>query len=172
MLDTWIEILEGALSAEVAAGDVTVLSDRPNWISLRMACRLETVVHVTEFLRELLADLGPMEGEKLAMAFRELLLNAVEHGGRLDPTKTVDLSYVRTSRSIVCYIRDPGDGFSWENLEHSAVANTGDHLLRHLQVRAESGVRPGGFGLFIVKRVADELLYNAKGNEVIFIKYL
>jgi hypothetical protein len=32
-------------------------------------------------------------------------------------------------------------------------------------------MRPGGLGLLMVRRVADELVHNAKGNEVMFIKY-
>lgn len=172
MPDTPIAILENALSTELTTGDIRILSDNPHWISLRIACRIETAIRVAEFMRELLADLCPTEGEKLAMAFRELLLNAVEHGGHLDPTRTVDLSYIRTARSVVCYIRDPGDGFSWDNLADPPVTTTSDHLLRNLEIRAERGIRPGGFGLLIVKKIADELLYNAKGNEVIFIKYL
>jgi hypothetical protein len=34
------------------------------------------------------------------------------------------------------------------------------------------GIRPGGFGLLMTKSFADELIYSAKGNEVILIKYL
>ena len=39
-------------------------------------------------------------------------MNAIEHGGHLDPEKNVDMSYIRTARTIVYYIRDPGEGFS------------------------------------------------------------
>ena len=34
------------------------------------------------------------------------------------------------------------------------------------------GIRPGGFGLLMTQSFADELIYSAKGNEVILIKYL
>jgi anti-sigma regulatory factor (Ser/Thr protein kinase) len=100
-----------------------------------------------------------------------LLLNAVEHGGHFDPEKTVELSCIRTARGIVCYIRDPGEGFAPENMEGS-TAIAPDQIFAHLDRRAESGLRPGGLGLFLVKQVADELLYNAKGNEVVLTKYL
>ena len=38
--------------------------------------------------------------------------------------------------------------------------------------RAEMGLRPGGFGMLIARQVADELVYNESGNEVLLIKHL
>ncbi len=127
---------------------------------------------MTQFVRELPSELDPDQREQVATAFRELLLNAVEHGGHLDPEKTVDLSYIRTERTIVYYIRDPGEGFSMDALAHAAVANSPDEPFRHVELRSQMGIRPGGFGLLMTKSFADELIYSAKGNEVIFIKYL
>ena len=171
MPDAPIAILERPLFGELAGGDITVLSNRPHWISLRIHCKLEAAIRVAEFMREWLADLGHIEHEKLTLALRELLLNAVEHGGHFDPEKTVELSCIRTARGIVCYVRDPGEGLAPENMEGS-TAIAPDQIFSHLDRRAESGLRPGGLGLFLVKQVADELLYNAKGNEVVLIKYL
>jgi CheY-like chemotaxis protein/anti-sigma regulatory factor (Ser/Thr protein kinase) len=164
--------LENALSASVQGDDIRILSDQPHWISLEVRCKLATADRLTQFMRELPSDLGPDEREQIATAFRELLINAIEHGGKLDPEKTVDLSYIRTARSIVYYIRDPGEGFSMENLAHAAVANTPEDPFRHIELRREMGIRPGGFGLLMTKSFADELMYSAKGNEVILIKYL
>jgi anti-sigma regulatory factor (Ser/Thr protein kinase) len=33
-------------------------------------------------------------------------------------------------------------------------------------------MRPGGFGIMLVKQIADELIYNEAGNEVMLVKYL
>jgi CheY-like chemotaxis protein/anti-sigma regulatory factor (Ser/Thr protein kinase) len=170
--DSLIATLQSALSTAVAHDDIRILSDKPNWISLEIKCKLATADRLTQFVRELPADLEAEDREQIAMAFRELLMNAIEHGGHLDPEKKVDLSFIRTARSIVYYIRDPGEGFSMENLAHAAVANTPEEPLRHIELRREMGIRPGGFGLLMTKNFADELIYSAKGNEVILIKYL
>jgi len=170
--DGLMATLESALSSSVVHDDIKVLSDRPHWITLQISCKLATADHLTQFVRELPSDLDPREREQIATAFRELLMNAVEHGGHLDPDKTVDLSYIRTARSIVYYVRDPGEGFSLDKLEHAATANTPDEPFHHLEVRKQMGIRPGGFGLLMTKQFADELMYSAKGNEVILIKYL
>jgi hypothetical protein len=34
------------------------------------------------------------------------------------------------------------------------------------------GLRPGGFGILLTRKFADDLIYSEKGNEVILIKYL
>jgi len=170
--DDLINTLETALPAIVNRDDIKILSDQPNWISLEIRCKLTTVDRVSQFIRELPSDLEPNERERIATAFRELLMNAIEHGCHLDPEKTVDVSYIRTARSIVYYLRDPGEGFSMENLAHAAVANTPDDPLHHVTVREQAGTRPGGFGLLLTRSFGDELIYSSKGNEVIFIKYL
>ncbi len=170
--DTLLGTLQNALSTSVAGDDIKILSDKPNWISLQIRCRIATADRLTQFVRELPSDLDPDQREQIATAFRELLMNAVEHGGHLDPEKTVELSYIRTARSIVYYIRDPGEGFSMDSLAHAAVANTAEEPFRHVQLRQQMGIRPGGFGLLMTKSFADELIYSAKGNEVILIKYL
>jgi anti-sigma regulatory factor (Ser/Thr protein kinase) len=33
-------------------------------------------------------------------------------------------------------------------------------------------MRPGGFGMLIVRQIVDELVYNERGNEVLMVKYL
>ncbi len=170
--DILAEALANALSAAVEHNDIKILSERPQWISLEVRCKLATADRLVPFVKELPGDLDPDEREQIATAFRELLMNAIEHGGHLDPTKVVRMSYIRTGRCIVYYLHDPGEGFSMEKLQHAAIANAPDQPYRHLELREQMGIRPGGFGLLMTKNFADELIYSSKGNEVIFIKYL
>jgi DNA-binding response OmpR family regulator len=170
--DALLSTLQNASSNSVRGDDIKILSDQPHWISLQIRCQIATADRLTQFVRELPSDLEPDQREHIATAFRELLMNAVEHGGHLDPDKTVDLSYIRTARSIVYYIRDPGEGFSMNALAHAAIANSPEEPFGHLELRRQMGIRPGGFGLLMTLSFADELIYSAKGNEVIFIKYL
>jgi anti-sigma regulatory factor (Ser/Thr protein kinase) len=41
-----------------------------------------------------------------------------------------------------------------------------------MQVRQEKGLRPGGFGILLASQVVDELIYNERHNELIFVKYV
>ena len=70
------------------------------------------------------------------------------------------------------YIRDPGEGFSFENLPHAAVSNRPGAPFEHSEIRSKLGMRPGGFGILMTRNFADEVLYSQKGNEVMLIKYL
>ncbi len=69
-------------------------------------------------------------------------------------------------------IADPGPGFQFNGLEHAAIGQSPGDVITHTKVREEKGLRQGGFGLLMVKAMSDELLYNEKQNEVVFIKYL
>jgi CheY-like chemotaxis protein/anti-sigma regulatory factor (Ser/Thr protein kinase) len=152
--------------------DIEVISASPQWVSLRLRCKMETADRLMQFVREMEMDFPANERENIAAAFRELLMNAIEHGGESDPQKRVQVTYVRTTRAIVYLIQDPGKGFSFDAIEHAAIANPPDEPARHLEIRAEKGVRPGGFGILLTRNLVDELIYSEKGNEVLFIKYL
>jgi anti-sigma regulatory factor (Ser/Thr protein kinase) len=48
-----------------------------------------------------------------------------------------------------------------------------DRDVNHVAIRREqAGRRSGGFGMLLVKQIADELVYNERGNEVLMIKHL
>jgi len=100
------------------------------------------------------------------------LFNAIEHGGGSDPGKTLTVTYVRVERAILYRVRDPGKGFSFDELSHAAVSNPSQSSLEHIKVREQLGLRPGGFGIFLTRRIVDDLIYNEAGNEVLLIKYL
>src|SRR5205823_13128917 len=134
--------------------------------------KAETADRLLQFLREMGMDLPPAEQDIIATAFRELLMNAIEHGGHSDPNLRVTVSYVRTSKALIYYVRDPGDGFSMENLPHAAISNPPDEPTGHAEVRDQLGIRPGGFGILLTRNLVDDLVYNEKGNEVMLIKYL
>ena len=169
---TLVETINSAFISPVQPDDIKLVSAKNDWISIELRCKLVIADRLAHFFRELNSELTPDERDSVSTAFRELLLNAIEHGGRSDPEQIVNLTYVRTSRSILYYIRDPGEGFSMSHLPHAAVSNTREQPLLHAEVRNQLGIRPGGFGILLTKNFADELIYSEKGNEVILIKYV
>lgn len=166
------EMAERALSATDEQDDIQVLSARPHWLGLRVRCKMETAGRIVQFIRELGMELPAAEQERVTTAFREILLNAIEHGGGSDPDKRVFITYVRTKRAALYYLRDPGKGFSFDKLEHAAVSNPQDSPVEHAEVREKLGMRPGGFGIMMTRQLVDDLIYNEHGNEVLLIKYM
>ncbi len=166
------DVIAEALRAPSWQDDIKVISARADWITLLVRCKVEVAERLLQFLRELKMDVVEEQRENIATAFHELLLNAIEHGGRSDPQQQVRVSYLRTSRAILYHIQDPGEGFSIEQLPHAALSNASGDPLQHLARREEAGQRPGGFGILLARQLVDELIYNEKGNEVLLIKYL
>jgi len=168
-----VEVVGDAIAAEgVAALPIEVVSARPEWLELVAPCALEMTDRIQSFVMHLEADLPESVREAVAQAFRELLTNAIEWGGRLDPDRKVRITFVRARRMLLYRIADPGEGFDIDKLRHAAVSNPPDDPIRHLDEREARGIRPGGFGLAMTRSLVDELIYNEARNEVLLIKYL
>ena len=167
-----LEVVRSALAAGPELRPIEVISARPDWVELLVPCQRESGQRIRELLAHLDADLPEDVRARVGQAFGELLMNAIEWGGKLDPTQTVRISYLRARRMLLYRIADPGQGFSFEGLAHAALANPDDSPTEHMKVREGKGLRPGGFGLLMARQLVDELLYNEKQNEVVFVKYL
>jgi len=150
---------------------IELLSATPEWISVIARCDQKTADRLVQFLEEI-SDLPDPEREDVATAFREMLLNAIEHGGNFDPNQYVEVAYVRARRMVLCRIKDPGQGFSLGEIHHAAVNNPAYDPIRHVLVRESRGLRPGGYGVLMAGHLVDELVYSEKGNEVLLVKYL
>ena len=146
------------------------------------------------FARELSSQMQVDMRDEILLSFREIVLNAMEHGAAFNPEQMIEVTAIRTRRSFVFYVRDPGAGFRQEppgtdriaNLTDGLIANLPtsspvppttsrkptDDLIAHIRRREEEGLPPGGFGLLLARGTVDELLYNEIGNEVLLIKYI
>jgi CheY-like chemotaxis protein/anti-sigma regulatory factor (Ser/Thr protein kinase) len=168
-----VEVIDEAMaSASAAALSIEVVSARPEWVELVAPCVLEMADRIQSFVMQLETNLPEPVRESVAQAFREMLTNAIEWGGKLDPQRKVRISCVRAKRLLLYRIADPGDGFEIEKLRHAAISNPKDDPLQHAMVREEQGLRPGGLGLMMTRSLVDVLIYNDARNELVLIKYL
>ncbi len=166
-----LELVRNALAAKPAP-PVEVVSASPDWVELLIPCDFGAADRIQGFLARLEADLPEKVREDVSYVFAELLRNAVEWGGRLDPERKVRVAYLRARRMVLYRIHDPGPGFKPENLPHAAVSYPAEDMAESARVRQEKGIRPGGFGILLARSMVDELLYNEMHNEVVFVKYL
>ena len=165
--DALIEALTACLSA-----GILVVSVLPEWVELRVPCDLAAISPLQELVTQLESGISPEVGEAISYAFRELLCNAVEYGGHLDPAALVEVRLIRLKHAFICRIKDPGDGFDFSSLDHAAINNPNDNPVRHALVREKMGLRGGGFGILLASQLVDDLVYNERHNEVLFVKYL
>ena len=160
-----------ALSAENWSNAIQIVSGSTHWLTLKVASHLLTADRVVRFMTELQASAPDDSRDLLIAAFRELLINAMEHGAGFDREKVIEVTAARTHRAIVFHFKDPGTGFDRTDLAHATASSDRNAVLATTLHRAEAGLRPGGFGMLIVSRVADEIAYNEPGNEVLLIKH-
>jgi anti-sigma regulatory factor (Ser/Thr protein kinase)/CheY-like chemotaxis protein len=161
------------MAAEGPAWDdgIEVKSATPEWIRILARCDVPTADRLIQFLQEI-GDLPEVEGNAVATACREILLNAMEYGGKFQPDQWVEISFVRARHMVMCRVKDPGEGFTLDEIEHAAIANPDEDPIRHVTARDAKGLRPGGYGVLLAKKLVDELIYSEKGNEVLLVKYM
>jgi CheY-like chemotaxis protein/anti-sigma regulatory factor (Ser/Thr protein kinase) len=165
------EMLRHAATSSEWEDSIEVSSASPAWLRVIARCELVAADRLIQFLNEI-SDLDGKERESMGFAFKEILMNAMEYGGKFNRERLVEASYVRAKRMVLYRVRDPGDGFSLEELTHAAISNPPEDPVRHLEVRDSLGIRPGGFGVLLTKKLVDDLIYNEQGNDILLIKYL
>ena len=79
------------------------------------------------------------------MAVREAVTNAVLHGNAQDETKTVEIGFINTARSLVITVRDRGVGFDPE-----AVPDPTDE---------ENLLKASGRGILFMRNFMDEVVW-------------
>ncbi len=168
-IDDLLVALENILASEEA---VEVVSATPKWIELKVAASFQVVSRLGKFFDQLHAEIDQKTREDISTVFRELLNNAIEHGCEGDARRRISICYLRLGGVLLYRITDPGRGFKLASLSHAAVGNPQDDPLRHVQERMARGMRGGGFGILWARGIADELVYNEQGNEVVFARYL
>ena len=166
------DMVRTALATETWRDGIEVASGSPEWLTLRVSCHLVTADRLVRFMAEYQPSMPSVERDRLMTAFREMLLNAMEHGAGFDPEKAIEVTAARTARAIVYHFRDPGCGFCRADLAHAAASNLPEHVVTSALERSALGMRPGGFGMLIARQIVDEVIYNERGNEVLLIKHL
>lgn len=150
---------------------IEIRSATPEFMQLVARCDHKTADRLVQFIHEV-ADLPIKERDAVGFAFREMLMNAIEHGAQFDSTQHVEISYIRAKHMVLCRVKDPGEGFSLDEVSHAAIMNPASDPIRHAAIREKQGLRPGGFGILLTQKIIDELIYGEMGNEVVLIKYL
>lgn len=89
----------------------------------------------------------------ILIALTEAVNNAIHHGNRLDPHKSVKLSYEVREKDIVFLITDEGPGFDHENLPDPTDP--------------ENIEKPHGRGVFLMKALAEEVEFEDNGSSVV-----
>lgn len=107
------------------------------------------------------AGLSEEELQKVAMAVRESMVNAVVHGNRYSAHKKVRLTIASRPERLTVKIADEGEGFDYDRLPDPLAP--------------ENLLRSSGRGIFLIRAFVDEFKIRRLkpgGTEVTLVKYL
>jgi len=97
----------------------------------------------------------------LYAAVKEGIDNAVVHGNRSDPAKTIDVNVLVDQKKITVIVEDQGEGFDFEYyLQRLDDEEAFEKAKRRI---LEEGVR-GGLGILLMYKCSDRLEYSGAGN--------
>jgi CheY-like chemotaxis protein len=167
-----LKVIRDTLELPDCADQIEVISADPHWVEFCFPCDIRVADHIQDLLRKLESDLPTDVRDSVGTAFYELVRNAVEWGGHLDPKSKVRVTFQRTKKLLLYRIADPGPGFDPAGCKHAAINNAPGDPTAHVPVRESKGMRPGGFGIMMAQALVDEMIYNEAHNEVLFLKYL
>ncbi len=96
---------------------------------------------------------GAGKEPEIQLAVNEALANAIVHGCKKDPTKSVQVSVgCDESKGMIIVVRDPGGGFDPAQIPSPVV---GERLYSE-----------HGRGIFLINQLMDEVRYRNQGTEI------
>jgi len=122
--------------------------------TLQLPSKRESIA-LLENLVEEIADrhhVGEDTFANMMTCLSEVGNNAIVHGNKLDESKKVIVNADVDGKRIIWTVTDEGDGFDYNNLPDPTAPENLENLT--------------GRGVFIIKHLADQCIFNTKGNEV------
>src|SRR5260370_33447396 len=119
----------------------------------------KTVDPVVQEVMAVVRQMNGMDGKEdaIELALQEALANAVIHGAKEDPSKTVEcLVSSDDERGILIVVRDPGTGF-----EPDAIASC---------TVGENVYSNHGRGIFLINQLMDKVEFRKNGTEIHMVK--
>jgi serine/threonine-protein kinase RsbW len=113
---------------------------------------------VGQIMSHVSTSCGPeSEHDKIELALREALANAVRHGCKNDPNKNVHCTIACDSQGdMLIVVRDGGEGFEPSEVPSPLV---GENLYSH-----------HGRGIFLINQLMDEVRFERGGREIHMVK--
>ena len=117
---------------------------------------------VDPVVQEVMAVVRQMKGvegkqDAIELSLQEALANAVIHGAKVDPRKTVEcLVSSDEERGILIVVRDPGTGFTPETIPGCTIG--------------ENVYSNHGRGIFLINQLMDKVEFRKNGTEIHMVK--
>jgi serine/threonine-protein kinase RsbW len=122
-----------------------------------------TIKDVPKFTQDLLEKLAPFNVSEdaifdIRLAIEEALINAIKYGNKEDGDKRIEVKLDIMPARVEIDIKDEGQGYDYQNIPIPIV----DENLERLS----------GRGVYLIKKIMDEVSFLDKGSRIRMVKYL
>ncbi len=122
---------------------------------IRITSKAENIILVEKMIEDV-CDLFSISEDyygNILVAITEAVNNAIYHGNKANPSKSIDISFKSQSDKVSFIVKDEGTGFSYDNLPDPTSP--------------ENIEKPNGRGVFLMRRLADSVSFEDNGSKVI-----
>lgn len=121
---------------------------------LRIESKMENLTRIEALVDEICEMYQVSEDYygNILVAVTEAVNNAIQHGNKYDPNKSIDLEFIPNDNHITFTIKDEGEGFDYDNLPDPTDP--------------ENIEKPHGRGIFLMKHLADGVEFQENGRIV------
>jgi serine/threonine-protein kinase RsbW len=122
--------------------------------TLQLPSKYESINQLEALIEEI-ADKYRVSDDTFAnmmTCLNEAVVNAIVHGNKLEEEKLVIVNAEVEPKRVIWTVTDEGQGFDYNNLADPTAPDKLEELT--------------GRGVFILKHLADQCIFNASGNEV------
>ncbi len=128
-------------------------------LRVTLAANRATVDPVVQEIMALVRRMKAVEGKEddIELALQEALANAVIHGAKEDPSKTVECVVSSAEdQGVLIVVRDPGEGFDPSTIPSCTIG--------------ESVFSNHGRGIFLINQLMDKVEFHKNGTEIRMVK--
>jgi len=131
------------------------MSDDTVLYTLQLPSKVDSITTVENFVDTLKDEynIGDDTYANMLTCLSEATINAIVHGNKLDGTKKVFINLeVQSGKLLQFTVADEGEGFDYNSLPDPTAPENLENLT--------------GRGVFIIKHLADQCIFNVKGNQI------
>jgi len=114
---------------------------------------------IAQYITNVLVRMGLLKADDihLKIALLEAITNAIEHGNKQDPSKTVEIHAELNAHKAVFSVKDQGAGFDYQNLPDPT--------------EPKNLIKVRGRGVFLIHKIMDEVYFNENGSEITMVRH-
>lgn len=130
-------------------------SDNSVLHTLQLPSKLESITILENFIDTIQAENSIPENvyANMLTCLNEVVINSIIHGNKQDESKKVYINLeIIDKKELQFTITDEGEGFDYNNLPDPTAPDNLQNL--------------SGRGIFIVKHLADQCIFNMTGNQI------